>query len=69
MVNRDSQDQGLYLRVKPNSVLFIGLIFPSYNTNTNKIYIAPGILKRIRVQMHGVCGGSTALINSFRIFS
>jgi len=26
-----------------------------YNTNnTNKIYIAPGILKRIRVQTHGV---------------
>ena len=24
------------------------------NTNTNKIYIAPGILKRIRVQTHGV---------------
>ena len=25
-----------------------------YNTNTNKIYIAPGILKRIGAQTHGV---------------
>ena len=25
-----------------------------YNTNTNKIYIAPGILKRIRAQTLGV---------------
>jgi len=27
---------------------------PQYNTNTNKIYIAPGILKRIGAQTHGV---------------
>ena len=26
----------------------------STKTNTNKIYIAPGILKRIGAQMHGV---------------
>jgi len=27
---------------------------PYTNTNTNKIYIAPGILKRIGAQTHGV---------------
>jgi len=29
-------------------------LFQLYKKNTNKIYIAPGILKRIRVQTHGV---------------
>jgi len=27
--------------------------YNKYNTNTNKIYIAPGILKRIGAQTHG----------------
>ena len=28
--------------------------FVQYNTNTKKIYIAPGILKKIGAQTHGV---------------
>jgi len=34
--------------------IFATTVKPHYKYNTNKIYIAPGILKRIRAQTHGV---------------
>jgi len=34
--------------------VMLSSLFTDTNTHTNKIYIAPGILKRIRAQTHGV---------------